>query len=255
MGTTNKVLHCRHGNSAAELNQNLVSAGFEPVHLAIFEILDGSDCVSLSSSNFRQQLLKLDLAIVTSQYAVAKLLQHLSDNDLAKLQQTHIVAVGDKTAQQLKRAGFNKVHLPQVNDSDGILALPQVQQSQQAMLFKGEQGRNAIEHAFKLANRKLTTYNIYKRHWQNVTPCQLHAALSCDYFVFTSGEIALQLYQAVKKMNKSVLKQWLDVCTFVPSQRVASKLIQLGATHVINMQGANNLTIIQALQAHKQYDR
>ncbi len=255
MGTNNKVLHCRHGSSAQQLNQNLISAGFEPVHLALFDIVDGSDCISLSSNNFSAQLTNIDLVIITSQYAVEKLTQQLHPSDLTKLQQKNTIAVGDKTAKQLKAAGFHNVLLPENNDSEGILAHPQVKHSQQAILLKGEQGRDAIEQAFKLANKKLTTYNIYKRQWLTLTSTQLQTALSCDYFVFTSGEIALKLYQAVEKQNKSELKPWLDVCTFVPSQRVASQLSQYGASDVINMQGANNLTIIQALQAHKQYDR
>lgn len=255
MGTTNKVLHCRHGNSASELNQSLLSAGFEPIHVPLFDIADGSDCLSLSSTSFSEQLRNIDLAIITSQYAVEKLISQLHPIDLTSLLQKNFIAVGDKTAQQLKKAGFKNIHLPKNNNSEGILAHPKVKHSQQAILFKGEQGRDAIEQAFKLANKKLTTYNIYKRQWLNLTSAQLQTALSCNYFVFTSGEIALKLYQAVERQNKSELQHLLNVCTFVPSQRVASQLSQYGATDVINMHGANNLTIIQALQAHKQYDR
>jgi len=216
-------------------------AGFNPVNYAFFKLEAGEDFNQLTHLT-----LESDTSLIfTSQYAVEWLQKAAPESLFNQLRHQPTVAVGQATAKCLASVGFNQVDTPTQQDSEGILALPQIQQCHQALLFKGEQGRDQISKTFKLANKVLKTYNIYKRNWLSLDASQLAHISSADQFVLTSGENALFLLNHADNVLLDKIKQ--SPC-LVPSERVKQLLQRQGLTQVQNINSANNQAIIEALK-------
>ncbi|MCU4675080.1 uroporphyrinogen-III synthase [Catenovulum sp. 2E275] len=240
---TNKhyVFHTRQGERAEQLNLLLSQAGFISLNPELYKISQGID-LPLIQSNL--SVTQSDCLIFTSQYAVQFLLANLTDQQLYALKQLACVAVGQATADYLTQHGFNQVAVPQQHTSEGILALAQIQACKRALLFKGEQGRDHILQSFKLANKDLKTYNVYKRDWQTLTNIELENITQADYFVFTSAEAGLTL---IKQAPEKLLKKLKTAPCLVPSERVKNQVEQYGLTQVNNIHSANNQSILKAL--------
>ncbi|MER2492504.1 uroporphyrinogen-III synthase [Catenovulum sediminis] len=248
------VFHSRVADSAQELNHLLRAEHFLPLHCPIFELQKGSDLNLIDNDRFNSILLgsssPLDtILIFTSQYAV-EFLQHAIQHKklLNPLLEMQCVAVGQTTAKKLVQAGFKNVLTPTAPTSEGILQLPVIQTSKQAILFKGEQGRDKLANAFRLANKPLTTYNVYKRQWVDLSETQLQQINRCDVFIFTSGEIAQHLYRLV--VDK-ISPDFVHKLVLVPSERVAKQLTEYGFDQVINIGSASNHNIIAHLRKFK----
>lgn len=236
------IFHPRQGERAEQLNTLLGSAGFNFINQPLFHIEAGEDSLAINNAQLYQEQ---NCLIFTSQYAAAYLAKFTSPQLLLSLQNHLTIAVGQATADKLKQLGFKHIITPQEANSEGLLALAELQNAQQATLFKGEQGRNHISESFKLANKVLNTYNIYKRIWQPLTHTQLNKIATADCFVLTSGENANFL---IDQANTALFNKLKTALCLVPSERVKQQLEQHGLAQVKNIHSANNHDILTALQ-------
>lgn len=244
MATNNSycIFHPRQGERAEQLNQLLGLAGFNYINQPLFHVEAGEDSPYINTPELYQEQ---DCLIFTSQYAAAYLAQFTSPQLLQSLQHQLTIAVGQATADKLNQLGFTHIITPSEASSEGLLTLPELQNAQHAILFKGEQGRNHISDRFKLANKVLNTYNIYKRTWQPLTHTQLNKIATADCFVLTSGENANFL---IDQANTILFNKLKTALCLVPSERVKQQLEQHGLTQVKNIHSANNHDILTALQ-------
>ncbi|MBL6814457.1 MAG: uroporphyrinogen-III synthase [Pseudomonadales bacterium] len=109
-----------------------------------------------------------DLIIALSQHAVAAYLDRYFNSSH---QGAVTLAIGKTTAARLIEHGALQVHLPQMANSEGLLAMPQVQTlqpSQRVWLLTGEGGRDLVVHA--LAQRcQLQRFSLYRREKRQLT--------------------------------------------------------------------------------------
>lgn len=236
------VYHSRLGMPAEALNTDLSQAGFKPLAIAVYQIQKGCDFPQLAHFNETPEC-----AIVTSRHAVDQLLAGLPVHSLNRLKHLPVAAIGSATANYLREFGFNQVIQPQQDTSEGLLEMPEIKQRTHFVLFKGERGRDKIAQTMQLAKKKLTTYNVYKRHWVSLSAEQAKRIAQADIFLLTSGEIALHLHHQLSTYGYSIRNK---VC-LVPSQRVQGLLQQEGYNQVENLKSAANSAIMHYLKSLK----
>lgn len=103
-----------------------------------------------------------DFIIALSQHAVAA---YLTDYAQPSHQGAQVLAIGPSTAQGLLDAGGFRVEIPDEANSEGLLALPalqQLQKHQSVWLLTGEGGRDLVAQVLK-NQCQLSRYDLYRR--------------------------------------------------------------------------------------------
>ncbi|WP_017443820.1 uroporphyrinogen-III synthase [Gayadomonas joobiniege] len=234
-----KVYHSRVGESGNALNKMLAAHQWQPVNIPVLQISEGHQAPQLTSFN-----LQPDCLIVTSRHVVPYLQKYLPAMQWAKLKTVAVAAVGQGTANALQKAGFTQIFVPEEQTSEGLLTLTCITSAKDAVLFKGEQGRDKISQSLQLAKQKLTTYNVYKRQWLHLSNKQLQHIKQADIFVLTSGEIALTLHRQLSQNGISIT----DKLCLVPSSRICDLLSLNGFTQLVNLNTAANVTVMDYLK-------
>ncbi len=140
------------------------------------------------------------------------------------------IAVGPATATALSSLGAPTVVVPVQHNSEGILALPELQnvRDQRIALISGEGGRDSIENTMRARGAQLQRLAVYRRVNLPYAPEHLQTSLAAaQAIVVTNGE-ALQ--QLVTRMPESGLSALLATQLVVPSQRVVEQASKLGFT-------------------------
>ena len=140
------VLITRPLPQAKHLREQLEAIGVGSVVFPTIEIVP-----LLTSEQLIQQLSpEADYLIVTSVHAVRESLSRLT---------TPCIAVGRATAKALAAVGVHTIITPEQFSSEGLLALPQLQdvQYQQITLLSGVGGRNVLAHALAGTRRNRYT--------------------------------------------------------------------------------------------------
>lgn len=186
-----------------------------------------------------------DAVIVTSVYAVPSFV------DTAKYlhSQSHVVAIGDATANTLKKALPNTiVHTPDVHSSEGILTMQQldVDKCQQVVIIKGMGGRALITSTLSQRGIAVSECNVYRR-------VDLHPPNSTNKWkiddvsgiIATSEHLAFGLLTTFSELKN---KPWLTV-----SERIASALRHHGIKDVHVSNGATDDALIASIKDNWEY--
>lgn len=194
-----------------------------------------------------QHLQNAELIIFVSVSAVTCLEQQF---DLKSLTQP-LLAVGATTASALERSCGHPVVAPLDQRSEGVLALPQLQDvaHRDILIVRGNGGRELIKQGLLARGAKVTYVQSYKR-----VPLPLDGQRLSDQWraqqiqciVVTSNEILSLLLTSLPDAALPWLqqRQWIMV-----SQRMAETAIAMGipATHISLAASANDQALLDAI--------
>ena len=142
-----------------------------------------------------------------------------------------VFAVGNSTASALQQhtPGL-PVIVPQVANSEALLALTPLANARQVVLVKGQGGRGLIQQELEAKQITVVELDLYRREPKVYSSEQINTWLACDVVMATSVDIAKALLANLAQLEANTEKQtflqnsrWL-----VLSERIKAFLIQRG---------------------------
>ncbi|KKO43899.1 uroporphyrinogen-III synthase [Arsukibacterium ikkense] len=192
-------------------------------------------------------LQQAELIIFVSVSAVNALQQQLSPEQLTG----HLLAVGSTTSALLQRWSGREVIVPQDQRSEGLLALPQLQQvaGKQVVVVRGNSGRELIKQqllARGASVKYVQSYNRLPLPLDGGQLWQLWQQQLVRCIVVTSNEILQQLFALMPAAGQAWLLQrhWLLV-----SPRMQEQALALGirAEQISLADNANDQALLQQI--------
>lgn len=158
------------------------------------------------------------------------------------------LAVGPRTAAVIEAEGLPVV-TPKQMDSEGLLALPELEQvkGRRVILVKGEGGREALAQELEAREAQVEEYVCYRRE---------SAAIDIDGLCATFADYPVIIFQANSGQTLTALSQALAQCQgatllqqrlIVPSQRVAEEAQALGWQRIVVAESASDEAFLAAL--------
>ncbi len=242
-----KILVTRPEHQAAPLCEAITALGGEPIRFPLLQIEPLAATPAL-----RQQIQNLDnyqiLIFISTNAATfgARLIdQYWPQFPLG----IDVLAIGPTTATTLQETLALDVHTAAGGmHSEAILALPLLQAvaDKKVAIFRGQGGRELLASTLRERGAQVDYVEVYRRmpaaHPANALPDHLSAGL--DVIVITSGESLRQLTELAGD-NTAALSL---IPLLVPSARVADEARTAGFSTVLNAEGADQASMIAALQ-------
>ncbi|MFM2588331.1 uroporphyrinogen-III synthase [Vibrio sp. TBV020] len=242
------VLVTRPGNQGLSLCQQLSEVGIASHHHPLIEIQSGDQL-----SGLENHILSFDIIIAVSQHAVSETSDYLAQTCQSWPSNVVYLAVGQKTAHVLSKVTQQKVHYPDISDSEHLLKLDALKHvtNKRILILRGNGGRELIFDTLSKRGAKVEYREVYKREnlafrsdllvpiWQDkqITQLVITSSGQLDYFIS-------QL--TVTELN------WLyTLHLFVPSERIAQHAREAGFKVVTNTLSASNPVLLAALQPDK----
>lgn len=242
------VLNTRPEGQNQTLNQAIIAAGGRPLSCPLIEIvpLKESWLASLPDLNKVQQ------AIFISANAVEQCFSVFLEQGLAFPPQIQVIAIGAATAKCLQAYQVSNITIPEITESEGLLALPslQVVYNQTILLFKGEGGLTRIADTLKNRGADLIALDVYKRRCPKSAILDLkrwQMAEAIDIILFTSEE-ALGTIFALSPGDKEK-DRIRQTAALVISKRLAAVAVEFGIQRVFQCRPDN---ILYGLEQYNQ---
>lgn len=152
-----RVLNTRPQEQAHGLSQQIRKASGVAIELPTLEIQEHTDWL-----HALPELSQVQQAIFVSANAVTYCFKKLKQPWPAAIQ---TIAIGQGSAAALQQFNIQTSAIPEVSDSEHLLALPSLQhpQNQRILLFKGAGGRPLIEDRLLERGANLIALNVYQR--------------------------------------------------------------------------------------------
>ncbi|MGR5069939.1 uroporphyrinogen-III synthase [Vibrio sp. PNB23_22_6] len=239
------VLVTRPGEQGSALCSLLERHGILALHHPLIDII-----ADLNEPYLSKHIKQAKIIIAVSQHAVQCAEQILVNSNNSWPKQAIYLAVGQKTAHYLSKYTQQKVHYPQVSDSEHLLQLPALHdvEKQTVLILRGNGGRELIKDALVQRGAKVHYSETYKREFIPFDPVScvsLWKKQQIDQIIVTSGE---QLDYLCSQLTSEQLA-WLNQQElYIPSQRIADIAIQRGFTRVRCTGSASNQKLLAALQ-------
>lgn len=244
------VVVTRPAPQAGGLIDALRAAGADAFFFPVIDILPLADTAPLAALN--AELGNFDAAFFVSRNAVAQALAVLP----RKLWPARmlIATVGPGSAEALRAAGFEHVTLPTEQfDSEGVLALeafsPQNIAGKRVLILRGDGGRELLAEQLLERGAQVHLQSAYRRVPAQTDPQALLAQFAAgriDALSFTSSEGARNF---AAMLGAQAGNLFAGVPCFVPHQRIASQVQELGAQTVC-LTAAGDAGLVTALQQH-----
>jgi uroporphyrinogen III methyltransferase/synthase len=163
-------------------------------------------------------------------------------------------SVGAATAQILSEHGLRVYYPEQADDSEALLALPQLQQALTAvsnprvLILRGEGGRELLAERLRGQGVSVDYLPLYRRVLPDYPPAALAERVQAEHLnalVVSSG-------QGFAHLRELAADAWVELARlplFVPSPRVADMARAAGAQSVVDCRGASAAALLAALQA------
>jgi len=239
------VLVTRPGQQGRSLCEQLSEVGIESYHQPLIEIQPGEQLQGLEAS-----IPQFDIIIAVSQHAVTATDTHLKQLGQNWPTKPIYLAVGQKTAHVLSKATQQKVHYPQVSDSEHLLQQESLCSiaNKKILILRGNGGRELIFDTLVARGALVEYREVYKREnlafrsdllvpiWQNKPITQL--------VITSSGQLSYFVSQLTDDH-----KSWLfTLHLYVPSERIAQQAREVGFQVVTNTFSASNKVLLAALR-------
>lgn len=246
------VLITRPKHQAQGLYQAIIAAGGRAFLCPTIEIIPPAHPDALAHAI--QQLGEADLALFISPNAVLQsrvLLQKYWPQTPTRLK---IAAIGTGTAKALASIGWSVHLVPQQFNSEGLLALPELQDLHEkiVMLFKGEGGRELLASTLKQRGARVIEALAYRRQLPKiettlVADWQNHAI---NLIISTSVDSLRNLFTMVGEAGKS----WLQQTTFIViSERMRVIAHDFGIQKVLLAADASDEAIMKTIVKEQQH--
>lgn len=225
-----RVLNTRPKDQAKNLSKTIHEAGGSAIELPLLEIRATADWLSVLPD-----LNQVDQAIFISANAVEHSLMQLQHHQITWPTTIKIISIGKGSAAALNKFNIPTDAIPEIADSEHLLALPSLQQPQQQniLLFKGEGGRMLIEESLAARGANLLALNVYKRLIPKINPQFVKSIWRddrVDIILLTSEQSMQHLFQLFGEKAH----HWLCSKTcLVISERLAQAAFSLGIKNII----------------------
>lgn len=247
-----RLLLTRPAEESAELAATLAARGIYSSSLPLLRI------EALAQSP-EQRALLLDLqrycaVIVVSKPAARLALALLDRYQVQPAVEQPWFSVGAATAQILREHGLSVYYPEQGDDSEALLALPQLQQAltaavaPQVLILRGEGGRELLADCLRGQGVQVDYLPLYRRLLPEYPPAALPQRIAGERLnglVVSSG----QGFAHLRELADHDWPQLARLPLFVPSPRVAEMARAAGAQFVVDCRGANTAALLAALQA------
>ncbi len=157
-------------------------------------------------------------------------------------------AVGETTAAVLNGEGIDAVIPAAEFNTEGLLALPQLQQvaGKRIVIFKGEGGRDLLRETLVARGAEVSCCDVYRReldkqHRQAIL--ELLSAGQLDAVIVHSGELLHNLLSVADDRSE----QLLSLPVIVPGQRVAQLAVEAGFSQIVTSASATAVDMVSAL--------
>lgn len=167
------VVITRPRKAAEAIAAELSAAGARPILFPALEIVEVSDPTPLEAA--LAHLPRAAIAIFVSANAVEKGLEAARRRGPWP-PGTRVAAVGELTAEALRRAGFAGVIVPAERfDSDALLERPELQavEGKPIIVFRGEGGRERLKEVLEVRGARVTYAECYRRERPEADPAPL----------------------------------------------------------------------------------
>lgn len=214
-------LNTRPPDRAASLTQQLEAAQIQVIELPLLELIEQPYSDQLA--NLYKALPQVQLIVVVSPTAVQIGMQYLKQSGLALADLSHIqwIAVGKATEQALLKYGVQS-HVPQVETSEGMLALPileQLQQGTKIAFWRGDGGRVfMMDHLIQLKMNVLN-FVLYKRRCPSSAKEVLHESIQT---IEQASHVSVLISSEASWVN------WLDLVKSYPKVLQKAYYLVLG---------------------------
>ncbi|MFT2112192.1 uroporphyrinogen-III synthase [Marinomonas sp. 2405UD68-3] len=221
------------------------SLGAHPISLpmmAIRPITDPQKRASIQSKIFDIDL--YDFVIFVSKNAVREASEWLDRCWPMLPEAIQWIGIGQGTTKRLLEEG-----IPATTNagqtSEDLLQWPLLSELQEkkVLIIKGEGGRTTLSDSLSQRGAKVNDLSLYERIPLNYSEKQLSQADTADLILITSGEGLENLQASLAKHAKV----WCDKTIITPSERVAELAIHYGWTSVFQAAGADDNSILQAI--------
>jgi uroporphyrinogen-III synthase len=218
------VLVTRPAAQASEFAEAIQQARGRPICFPTLEILGPADKIAAKQTIAR--LDQFDLLIFTSTNAVQYAFPLFPTNIPLDLP---IAAIGSATAAALSEAGLPPTLCPDKPQSEGLLALPELQavQGLRILIVRGTGGREALKLTLEERGAQVNYAEVYRRQCPVRNPQNLikNWATLVDVVTVSSNEILNNLYQMLGETGQPLLH---NTPLVVPSTRITDQARQLG---------------------------
>lgn len=238
-----KLLITRPEPQAQQLASTLERAGFQSLCQPLFNYQSNQSLTELQTLLAQTET---PILIFVSKAAVQFAQQLLP---ITTWPSQRIIAVGNTTQAALKEVGITGISTPSRQDSDGVLALPELTNvvGKDIIIIRGDGGRELIAEELQKSGANVSYFESYKRHWltlpETIIDSWQNQAVSA--IIITSNA----LLESVVQLTKNGDNFWQNTCLWlVASERIASNAKALGLRHVVCTNGASDHAILNALE-------
>lgn len=158
-----------------------------------------------------------------------------------------VIAVGSATQQKLEALNVS-AYVPEQHDSEGLLALPQLNNinSKDVIIIRGDGGRELIAETLTARGANVHYFESYRRVWrnlsQNLFKTWQQQQINC--ILVTSNALLEFIVNLISQSDT----YWKEDCIWiVASSRIANNAEKVGLKRVMNAHGANKKAITSAL--------
>lgn len=252
-----KLLITRPAPQAEQLASQLQRAGYQTLCQPLFTYQASGSQQTLS------QLLREhspDIVIFVSKAAVEWANQLLP---LPQWATKTVIAVGSATKVALAQVGIPQAVCPTQHDSEGMLALPALENvsNTNILIIRGNGGRELLANELIMRGANVRYFESYCRHWLAFDQRQacLWREQGVTGIIVTSQALLESAWQLTQNVSHPQDKDnfWQNTCLWlVASERIAYLARTYGLQRVVCTQGASDQAIMKTLnQLERTNDR
>lgn len=238
------ILITRPQPDGEQLGSQLLAQGWSVCYQPLLDFAPGPDLTRLPA--YLDTLTNTDIVIAVSRHAVNYASDYLQCQQRCWPTTPHYLAIGTATATCWQQYGVDAEPADPAT-SEGLLALPATHRARQALLLRGQSGRELLTKTLRQRKIPVHTLACYQRQalvWDGSDAIAAWQQHDIDLIQVTSVEQLSLLLANIP--GKHV--DWLTQRTLVvPSQRLAAAAKNLGFIHIIVTAGASNQALLDAL--------
>lgn len=245
------ILVTRPKGKGESLVAKLEALSLKVHYQSVIDIAPGPD-LDLLPKSFEHN--RVDILIFVSTFAADYFISALKDPSIVNNSRTLLLAVGRSTAKRLQCWCNKAVLSPELETSEGLLKLPQLQadavEGKKIVIVRGVGGRELLSEQLKSRKAKINYWQLYQRvvvkpqqqNWYDLWRSQ-----QIDCIIVTSVAILSAIFDNLPPSAHI----WLTTCRWVvASSRIAEKAQQLGIASqlITDAQGATDEALTAAVK-------
>lgn len=245
-GSTPHLILTRPAGTAGALARRVRRHGAVPLLLPVFRLLQAAD--PPAALRALENALAADVLLFTSPAAV-RFAAGLAP--LRPSATTRVIAVGAATVAALHRHGLPEVLAPARQDSEGVLALPLLQQPRgwQVAVVGGGAGRGLIQARLRERGAQILEAAVYQRLPARLDRRHFLPILQAEGPLFLLLSSAQAIRVLVERLPEPVLQRLRQATVVASSERLAGAVRDAGFGPIVRAKSAQGEDLLAAALA------